>query len=84
MTSVPSLVACPAILTPGLVPIWLPAPNLLIVGEAVTVCFACQMQTAGTNNPNKLPSISCKLCDGGQIQLSEAMLAVIFMTKDKF
>lgn len=47
-----------AILTLGLIPVWLPAPDLLIDEEAVNTYFAHQVQTAGVNNPSKFPSVS--------------------------
>lgn len=58
MRILPGLGASFAILTLGLIPIWLPAPDLLIDEGAVTTCFALQVQTAGVNN--KFPSVSCK------------------------
>lgn len=56
----PGLGASFAILTLGLIPIWLPAPDLLIDEEAMNMCFAHQVQTAGVNNPSKFPSVSCE------------------------
>ena len=47
-----------AILTLGLIPVWLSAPDLLIDEEAVNTCSAHQVQTAGVNNPNTFPSVS--------------------------
>lgn len=55
MRTLPGSGASFAILTLGLIPIWLPAPDLLIDEEAVTPCFAHQVQTAGVNN--ELPSV---------------------------
>lgn len=57
----PSLGASFAIVTLGLIPIWLPAPDLLMDEEAVTMCFAHQVQTAGVNNSNEFLSVSCKV-----------------------
>lgn len=56
----PGLGASFAILTLGLIPVWLLAPDLLIDEEAVNMCFAHQVQTAGVNNPSKFPSVSCE------------------------
>lgn len=50
---------------------WPPAPDLLIAVEPVAVHFSCQVQTAGTNSPNKLLSLSSRLCDGRPVRLSE-------------
>ena len=58
----PSLGASFAILMlGGLIPVWLPAPDLLMDEEAVTTCFAHQVQTAGVNNSNEFLSVSCKV-----------------------
>lgn len=58
MRILPGLGTSFAILMLGFISIWLPTLNLLIDEEAVTTCFAHQVQTAGVNN--KLPSVSCK------------------------
>jgi hypothetical protein len=59
VTSLQSLGACFAILTLVIILIWLPAPDLLRAEEAVTMCFAHQVQAAGANNTT-FPRVSCR------------------------